>query len=555
MIPSRRDAVRESLPVGKEARLTAPQRVLLLALLGAAAFVYTLPIGARLICSQDEARAALLAQDALRHGLRLPARVRDEPYLNKPPLFFWSVGLAAWPTGRVSHRVASIPSIASALAALLGVFAIGRRLSGTHAGLVALAVLATSPGFFVLSHSVLPDMMFAAWLTWALYFFLRALAAELPERAHLIGFYLCLAGALWTKGPPALIAVPAAVAAAVASRGFRRQPSLRPVVGLGFVALMALPWAIPYAMTPGHQRGQAISVGYGLAWYFDRYRHLSSIPLGDGLFAFLPWTVWLVLAAIWWRSTSASDRQAYRPMLAWMAVFLGLLALSVQQRERYLLPVYPLFALVVAGAVTSAESHARSIVRACAAILGVTLVVAVVAGGWFAFGSPLLDVPIASLASGPLWQRALVVVLGVGGPTMALWDLRTHRSPGRAAWWIAGALACVLLIEARTYPARLAAQYPIRTFADRARAALDPGALLLAHPDANLAFDFYLDRPIAEVPARDAIVARLRGPAADAVLLRERDWLELSGIAHFTWCPVGRVTLSTRSFVLLASCR
>ena len=526
-------------------RLTASRCVLLLALLGAAAVVYALPMGTRPIWNQDEARAVLLAEDTLRHGLRLPARVRDAPYLNKPPLFFWSVGLAAWPAGRVSDRDAPIPSVVSALATLLGVFAIGRRLSGTRAGFLALVVLATSPGFFLLSHSVLPDMMFAAWLTWALHFLLRALAAQPPGRAHLLGFYLCLAGAFWTKGPPALLGVLAAVAAGVASGGFRRLWSLRPVTGLGLVALTALPWAIPYALTPGGQSSQAVGVRYALTWYVDRYRHLSSIPLGDGLIAFLPWTLWLVPAAIWWRSTP--DRQAYRPVLAWMAVFLVLLALSVQQRERYLLPVYPLFALLVAGTATTAPPHARSILRANAVILGAVLAAAVAAAGWL--------VVAPAFVSGAPWELALVAALAVAGSAMALWDLRAHRSPERAAWWIAGALGCVLLLEAKTYPSRHAADRPIREFAARVRPVLEPGARLLAHPDANLAFDLYLDRPIIEVVAREAIATRLHGPAAGGVLFRERDWQALRGTAHSSWCPVERVAIDARAFVLVAPCR
>ena len=164
--------------------LTARQRALLVALLSAASIVYAMPIGTRPLWNQDEARVVLLAEDTLRHGPRLPARVRDAPYLNKPPLFFWTVALGAWPTGRVSDREAPIPSIAAALATLLGVFAIGRRLSGAHTGFIALVVLATSPGFFFLSHEVLPDMMFTAWLTWALYFLLRAL--ECPAAPSLL---------------------------------------------------------------------------------------------------------------------------------------------------------------------------------------------------------------------------------------------------------------------------------------------------------------------------------------------------------------------------------
>ena len=88
--------------------LTARQRALLVALLSAVSIMYTMPIGTRPLWNQDEARVVLLAEDTLRHGLRLPARVRDAPYLNKPPLFFWTVALGAWPTGRVSDREAPI---------------------------------------------------------------------------------------------------------------------------------------------------------------------------------------------------------------------------------------------------------------------------------------------------------------------------------------------------------------------------------------------------------------------------------------------------------------
>src|SRR5215470_8321332 len=107
-----------SSPISVEiaGRLTPRQRVLLVALLSAAALVYALPVGRRPIGVADEARQALLAEDTLRHGLRLPARVRDEPDLDKPPLFFWSVTLVAVPAGHISERNASIPSVVAALA-------------------------------------------------------------------------------------------------------------------------------------------------------------------------------------------------------------------------------------------------------------------------------------------------------------------------------------------------------------------------------------------------------------------------------------------------------
>ena len=544
------------MPAEAVERLTTRQRALLVALLSAAAIVYAMPIGPRPIWNQDEARVILLAEDTLRHGPRLPARVRDAPYLNKPPLFFWSVALAALPAGRASDRDAPIPSVVAAVATLLGVFAIGRRLSGVYTGFVALAVLGTAPGFFLHSHQVLPDMMFAAWLTWALYFLLCGLAVLPPRRAHLAGFYICVGGALWTKGLPVLMVIPATVAAFAVTVGVRKLPSFRPLTGLALVVLTALPWAIPYALSPEHagESSQAISIGQALIWYLDRFRHLSSVPFADGLVAFLPWALWLVPAVVWWRLTP--DRQAYRPVLAWMTVFLVLLGLSVQQRARYLLPVYPLFALFVAASVTTAASRARSMVRINAAILVAGLATALAVGGWLLFAPrPVSGTSMTAFVSTTPWKRAALVGLLVAGPAVALWEFHVHRSPGRSLSWIAGALGLVLLFEAGTYPASLASDYPIRAFAKQVRGSLERDAPLVAYPDANLAFDVYLDHPIVEMPTRDAAASRLQSPAVGGLLLRVADWTTLRALAHPSWCSIGSVALGSRSYVLLGSCR
>ena len=536
-------------------RLRASEWALLAALLGAAAVIGLLPSASRQIWSQDEARMVLLADDALRRGGQLPALVRDQPYLNKPPLFFWSIALVAWPGGHVSDRVAAIPAVAASLATMLGAFALGRRLSSPHTGFVAMAVLATAPGFFLHGHEILPDGMFAAWLTWALYFLVGALADARPRAVDLAGFYLCVAGALWTKGLPALMAIPAMFAAALASAGARHLLRLRPLIGGGFVLLTALAWAVPYARTPGAERSQSVGAAYSIVWYLDRYRHLSSIPFGDGLLIFLPWTLWLIPAAVWWRL--APDRDAYRPVLAWMLVLLFLIGLSVQQRSRYLLPVYPLLALFVAASVTGAAARARPLRRLEVGILWVCLAFGAIGGVWLVFAPSGLasGTPLGAFIPDDRATRALLAALAVAAPALGLRELLAGRSPARAVGWIAGALALGLLVEAFVYPARLAAQYPVRNFAEQARAALDPSAPLWAYPDANLSFDVYLDRPVVELTAPAEVARRLEAPAAGGLLLRGADWNRWRASAHPTWCPAGRAVIGLRSFALVARCR
>lgn len=533
-------------------RLLSRQRVLLIALLTAGAIVYSLPLGARTLWNQDEARMALLAEDSLRHGFRLPARVRDEPYLNKPPLFFWSVALAGSPAGRVSEGTASIPSIVSALAALLAVFALGRHLSGTATGFVALAVLGTSPGFFLESHTVLPDMMMTAWITWALYFLLRALSGSAPAGRHLVGFYGCLAGALWTKGLPALMIVPAAVIAVTLSSGVRHLRRLRPGLGLAVVGLSLLPWVIPYALNPGHRRSQ-MGVSSAIGWYLDRQLRGSSVPLDSALVAFLPWTLWLVAALAWW--WWAPDGGPYRPVWGWTLVLALLVAASVQQRARYALPLYPPLALLVAAATTSASARLRAMVRlhlVIAAALGAALLAA---GAWLLVALRSPSSPAADFVRSAPWEIVTLAGLALAGTGAALGVLWMGGGPTRAMGWLAAALSAILLVEAITYPGRRATQIPVAAFASEVRRLVGPDEPLVAHPDANLAFDFYLVRGIKEEPDRARLARWLEQPARGGVLLREASLSEIPSTSHAGWCPRARANLGARPYVLLARCQ
>ncbi len=450
-LPSRPVSARIAFPA--PLKPTPRQWACLVGLLALAALAYALPLRDRPLWNQDEARVALLAGDTLQRGPRLPARVREEPYLNKPPLYFWSVALVSWPGGRVSERTAPIPSVIAALVALVGVFAAGRLLTGPSTGLVAVAVLATSPGFFLHSHQVLPDMALTATLTWALYFLLRVLRALKPRPAHLVGFYACVAAALWIKGMAALIVLPAALAATVAARGWRGVGDLRPGLGLTVVAVAMLPWAIPYALAPGHESSQSVGAGTAVEWYLDRNRRSTAFPLGSGVVLFLPWALWLIPAALWW--WRAPDRVTYRPVVAWILVEMALLALSVQQRPRYLLIVYPLFSLLVAAAVTAPGAGARMLVWLNRVAVGLLAAALVASGAWlFLRGDPVraatsLGSTLTVSGEGPFLLALLLA--GVVGAFLAL---RAGGSPGRAVACIAASLALVLLVEAWIYPAR-----------------------------------------------------------------------------------------------------
>lgn len=527
-------------------------RALLIGLLTAAAIVYSLPLGSRNLANQDEARMALVAEDSLRHGFRLPAHFRDEPYLNKPPLFFWSIALAAGPAGRVSEGAASIPSVVSALATLVAVFALGRHLSGPATGFLALAVLGTSPGFFLHSHVALPDMMFTVWVTWSLYFLLRALSGPTPAGPHLAGFYGCLAGALWTKGLPALMIVPGAVAAVTLAAGARHLARLRPGLGLGLVGLSLLPWVLPYALTPGHRRSQ-LSLSSALGWYLDRQMHGSSVPLYSALIGFLPWALWLSVALAWW--WWAPDGGPYRPVWGWTLVLALLVAASVQQRARYSLPLFPPLALLVAAAATSASARVRAMVRLHLVIVAALGAALLAVSAWLVLALRSPSAPAAAFVRAAPWETAALVGIALAGTGIALAVLWQGGAPARAMCWLAGALGAMLLVEAVAYPERRASQMPVAAFTADIGRLVGRDEPLVAHPDANLAFDFYLGRSITEVENRASFVHRMQQPAAGGVIVREATLSEIQPLSHASWCPLARASLGGRSYVLLGRCR
>ena len=541
------------------ARLSPRQIALLVALLAVAALIYWIPAGDRALWNQDEARQGLLAEDTLRHGLRLPARVRGEAYLNKPPLFFWSVALVSWPEGRISDLTSPLPSVLSALATLLGTFAIGRMLGGPLTGFVAVAVLGTTPGFFLHSHQVLPDMMLTAWTIWMLYFLLAALGGEPPRPSLLVGLYGCLIGALWTKGSPALLALPTGLAAVLAVRGWSGLRGLRLLWGSVLVALAMLPWVIPYALTPGRAKGQTISVWTALSWYLDRYERVSSIPLTGGIVWFLPWTLWLVVLAVWWWTTSARARATWRPLMAWTLVAVGLLALSVQQRPRYLLSLYPAFALLVAAAMTAPDSGVRALRRLTGVFVMGLGVFSLAVGVWILSGSvrPNRLTPFTSLLDVSR-EGPILVVLMLVALAMALRELAIRPQPVPALLWVAAGVAGVLLVEAWVYPARLTEQMDIHAFTAAGRPALvkgKGGLPVIGFPDANLAFDLYFQYPFEETFDQKEIVRTLERPASRTLLLRTTAWEAFRTAAHGSWCPIAQAGSGARAYVLVGPCR
>ena len=464
--------------------------------------VYALPVGRRPLANQDEARFALLAREAVEsHNWLLP-RVRGVIYLNKPPLYFWTVAALAKPFGVVNDVTAPIASLLAALATLLAVMALGRRLWDTRIGLAAAFVLATAPFFYFMSHQVFSDMMMTAWLAWALYFLLTARLAALPL-PRLIGFYLCVAFALATKGPAALLALLAALAVVLIEDGWRRGLRwLRLPVGFGILALASLPWLLPYLLQTERSYVSGVVVGHYGDWYFRQKAGSRLESLQENLARFLPWTIFLP-AAFWWWWRDRDPRR--RPLVVWMLVIAVAVSLSSEQRARYFLPVLPPLSLLIAELLARAPAEStgrgRRVLLASFACAALVATVAAVVLLWTA--------PDGTFMPPAGWPRWMIAALVAFGPAAALGLFAVRRSGVVAAVVLGLALGGILIVEGWTYPGRYAARSNIRSFTAAVTERLPPDARVITYLDAGLVYDFYLRRPIQELPRLAELEARL----------------------------------------------
>src|SRR5215475_7753872 len=229
------DAVTSSVPPDRDARALAvsPARSLLVA---AAAFLaFVVALGDQCVWSDDETRPGLVAREMVLRGHWLVPHLAGHVYPDKPPLFAWLVALAS-PRG-VSEWSLRLPAAAAAAATVGVTHAIAARVAGPGAGLVAAAVLAASPAIVHWARMGRMESLLVLWIALTFWSALAWLETGARRQAALAGLWMGL-GVL-TKGPFALIAVPAVALASVAHRASPVSP--RSGVLIAIAAALAVP--------------------------------------------------------------------------------------------------------------------------------------------------------------------------------------------------------------------------------------------------------------------------------------------------------------------------
>lgn len=330
---------------------------LLMFLLGAATCVLFFARLDHPLLEPEEARYAEIPRQMLAEGRVWTPVLHGEDYWQKPPLLYWLVMLSYQLFGVYDWAARLIPCLAGILCVSITTAWAWRTL-GFWTGLVAGAMLTLSARFLYLAGMLSMDGLLCVCVLASLASGQLALTVERYRmRWSILAAVACALGIL-TKGPVALVLIAAPlIALALLDRRARFWTKIECCCYLGLVAILAGPWFVMMAWSDPEAAGTFF-------WLHHLVRYVAPLDhqkpawfyLPSLLLGMLPWTLLLLpaLPYLGRKSMRAGMRRpaalgAFVLAFAWCVLFFSL---SGCKRQGYILPAFPLLALIVGTFVT-----------------------------------------------------------------------------------------------------------------------------------------------------------------------------------------------------------
>ena len=309
----------------------------------------------------DETRYATVAWEMWLRGDFLVPYLNGEPYSHKPPLFFWLIHAGWWLFGVQEWVVRAVAPL-TGLLCLLATSQLARSLWPDDPQATRLAPWIVFGSIFFTSFFswVQIDLLLVLFTLLAIIGIARA-AQGRPAGWLLTGVAIGL-GVL-AKGPVILLQVlPVALLAPLWQREtascswWRWYAGIAASLALG--AIIALSWALPAANAGGEVYREAI------LWGQTADRLVQSFAHAHPVWWYLPWLAvlfapWVLLPWLWsalWHNRPWRDA-GLRLCLVWMVSAFILLSLVSGKQLKYLLPLVPAFALLLARVISGLQGE------------------------------------------------------------------------------------------------------------------------------------------------------------------------------------------------------
>lgn len=391
---------------------------------------------------RDEARFAQATAQMLESGDFITIRFQDEERNKKPVGIHWLQAASVSLFSDVEEReiwAYRLPSMLGAILAALFTYLAGARLYGPQTGFLAALMLAAAPVFAGEASIAKTDAVLLACICAAQAAFVHVFARWHDEERVGPGwpltFWFALGAGILIKGPIApLIVLLTGAAFFWRARELGWFLALRPLLGLGVLALMIGPWGLAVGLaTDG--RFYAEALGGDMFGKVGTAQENHGAPPGYHLLL-LPILLWPAAALVAPGLIQAwSTRRAWPAwfLLSWIAPAWLVFELTATKLPHYTLPVYPAIAILAARAASIGAGARRPLVRR----FGVALYLLVGLGA----AGAAVALPLAFGGEGAT-SSALIFALLIGAATLfaalTFWAGRCYEGGLLAA--LAGAL-------------------------------------------------------------------------------------------------------------------
>ncbi len=340
-----------------------------LLLAGFCAFLFFYGIAQFGLIGADEPRYAQVAREMLERNDWVTPELGGEPWLEKPPLYYWQA-LVAYKVLGVSDFAARLPSAFDATLLVLAIYFFLRRIlpGGELDGSL---IVASCAGLIGYARAASTDMPLAAsfgvgmlaWWCWR----------EEQKRIFLAAFFFFMALGMLAKGPVApFLAGGAIVIYAIAARDLRLAWKTLWLPGILLFCAVALPWYFAVQMrNPQFFREFILEQNLG-RFSQNIYHHIQPFwyYLPVTALALVPWTVFAIAALVlpirkWWSERKSTFENREKPLgklmlfaCSWLIVPILFFSISQSKLPGYILLATPAGGLLLA--IYLAEQAAES---------------------------------------------------------------------------------------------------------------------------------------------------------------------------------------------------